>query len=286
MTGRAAIVMGGDILPWNQIPHLDTAARIASNMRMTDMAGTKIIINQWDELFENCASRKLKMLSWVPMPNAHDSVAYCRLMNRKDGPEIFAAWILLVQLASRCSTRGELTSSDGRIYSAEDLAIKTRAPERIFEKAIPYLAKAGWILTDPPMSGDSPDTPADRGRIAALNRMEKNRMEKKTPPTPRNKSGGDLPENLKSEKFKQVWNDWIKHRDEIRKPLKPTQIAKQLKKLSSMGEDQAITAINHTIASGWQGIREPDLPRNESPAARTNAPDVVLKDLERQTNQI
>lgn len=61
-----------------------------------------------------------------------------------------------------------------------------------------------------------------------------------------------------SEEFAAVWKLWNKHRSEIRKPLKPTMEAAQLAELASIGETRAISAIRHTIAKGWQGIREPD----------------------------
>lgn len=61
-----------------------------------------------------------------------------------------------------------------------------------------------------------------------------------------------------SPEFAEVWASWGKHRTEIRKPLKPTMSRAQLRELAAMGEARAIAAINHTIAKGWQGIREPD----------------------------
>jgi len=59
--------------------------------------------------------------------------------------------------------------------------------------------------------------------------------------------------------FEKAWTDWIAHRKEIRKPLKPTQIRKQLEELAAIGESRAIATINHTITKGWQGLREPDI---------------------------
>ena len=252
-------------------------------------------IKDWDELFENCASRKLKVLGWVPMPNNHDSVAYSRLMNRKDGPEIFAAWILLVQLASKCVTRGVLKSSDGRAYDAEEIAVKTRAPEGIFKKALPYLCEAGWITSEPPLaesadtSAGFPDVSADNGRLAALNRIEGNRKEGNTPLTPQDKLGGDLPENLDFDSFKQVWREWEQHRREIKKPLKPTQVKKQLKRLSELGLSKAIEALNHTIDMGWQGIRTPDMVVNgkgPAPKPGNNEPSELIKALEKRSEQL
>lgn len=145
-------------------------------------------IKDWDAQFENASSRKLKLLAWVPIPNGHDSVAYARLMTRKDGPQIFAAWILMVQLASRCSQRGTLASSDGRAYTAEEIAVKTRAPESLFTKAIPILVKSGWVECEPPLGesanvlGESANVVGDNGRLVAANRIERNGIEKKTNP--------------------------------------------------------------------------------------------------------
>jgi len=65
--------------------------------------------------------------------------------------------------------------------------------------------------------------------------------------------------------FLKAWEDWQEHRKEIKKPLKPTQIEKQLEELQAIGEQRAIAMINHTIAKGWQGLREPESnPRSEA----------------------
>lgn len=61
-----------------------------------------------------------------------------------------------------------------------------------------------------------------------------------------------------SELFQSAWSDFGKHRSEIRKPLKPTMTKGILAELERMGEARAIAAIRHTIAKGWQGIREPE----------------------------
>lgn len=61
-----------------------------------------------------------------------------------------------------------------------------------------------------------------------------------------------------SVEFSEAWKNWEKHRAEIRKPLKPTMRNGQFAELKAMGEQRAIAAIKHTIAKGWQGIREPD----------------------------
>lgn len=68
-----------------------------------------------------------------------------------------------------------------------------------------------------------------------------------------------IPESLNSEAFRDAWVRWCKHRSEIRQPLKPTMCDGQLRELLAMGHDRAIAALNHTIAKGWTGLREPDI---------------------------
>ena len=60
-----------------------------------------------------------------------------------------------------------------------------------------------------------------------------------------------------SEVFRGVWWDFVRHRLEIRKPLKPTSTKLCLEELKAMGEERAIAALKHTMAKGWQGIQEP-----------------------------
>ncbi len=72
----------------------------------------------------------------------------------------------------------------------------------------------------------------------------------------------DLPANLRTDRFLAVWRDWEAHRHELRKPLTPTSVKRQLTQFARWGETRSIAAIEHTIAQGWQGIREPDPPRH------------------------
>lgn len=75
---------------------------------------------------------------------------------------------------------------------------------------------------------------------------------------PKGGGGSGIPDNLGSEEFLEAWEAWETHRAEIKKPLKPTMKARQLKKLSAWGEQRAIAALEHTMFMGWQGIREPE----------------------------
>lgn len=71
-------------------------------------------------------------------------------------------------------------------------------------------------------------------------------------------SSTEIPKILNTERFRAQWEAWKQHRRETRKKLTPTSASRQLKRLEKMGHDNAIAAIEHSIANGWQGIFEPD----------------------------
>ncbi|MES2788158.1 MAG: hypothetical protein V4719_00955 [Planctomycetota bacterium] len=90
---------------------------------------------------------------------------------------------------------------------------------------------------------------------------------KETPPNPQGGKSSRkvaaefvvvIPESLQTPLFVDAWEKWQKHRREIRKPLTETQAGAQMAKFKSIGEARAVASIDHTIAMGWQGIREPD----------------------------
>lgn len=125
-------------------------------------------IRGWGERYENNRTRELKRLDWLPLPNRHDGEAYARLMLRADGPTIFAGWILLLQVASRCDTRGTLARDDGTPLDSESLAIRTRASKTLFDKALPALVQMGWIeAVEAGVTPMNPDDPATGCDIAA-----------------------------------------------------------------------------------------------------------------------
>lgn len=54
-----------------------------------------------------------------------------------------------------------------------------------------------------------------------------------------------------------AWETWIAHRRELRvKPYTSQGLALALAKLSTIGPERALVAIQHSIASNWQGIYE------------------------------
>lgn len=103
-------------------------------------------IKDWDKLFEIAQSRKCERLHWVAIPNKHDGKGFRRIARHPQRCEIFAAWILILQVASRQDKRGLLVDGDGPL-GPEDMADKTGYPEGIFALAFGVLSepKIGWL---------------------------------------------------------------------------------------------------------------------------------------------
>jgi hypothetical protein len=68
----------------------------------------------------------------------------------------------------------------------------------------------------------------------------------------------DIPERLRTPEFRNAWKDWLSHRSEIHKALKPTAQRNALAKFDAWGASRAVAAIRHSIANGWEGCFEPD----------------------------
>ncbi len=141
-----------------------------------------IAIKGWDTLYENSETKKYKHLKWVPIPNKHDGTGWAELWNLRKAPEIFAAFIIMLEIASKCPKRGVI-HKDGVSYGPKEMALKSRAPESIFVDAIPALIKIGWI-EEIEISGEirksSEEPPANR---IEQNRTEQNRKTAAAPDT-------------------------------------------------------------------------------------------------------
>lgn len=105
-------------------------------------------VTKWSEHYENNRSRQIADLTWVPIPNGHDGDGYCALMQEAKGGEIFAAWILILQVASRCNPRGKLIRDNGTPHTAQTLAMRTRGKVEWFTTALPILLEIGWLQAE------------------------------------------------------------------------------------------------------------------------------------------
>ena len=221
-------------------------------------------IRDWSKLFENNRSRTVERLAWVAIPNRHDGENYSALITSKDGAELFAAWCLIVQVASKCSPRGTLLKGDGKPHDAGSLALKTRAPEKWFDKCLNYLsANTDWLDVEDiagQTSGgcQSPDSQVagDRqsGDDEGKEGTEQNGTEKN-----RTASGGVvIPQGLSTPQFLKEWDKWVDARKAMGK--KPKEWApmfqEQIDWLNSFGAKTAIEMISASIRNNWQGIFE------------------------------
>ena len=69
---------------------------------------------------------------------------------------------------------------------------------------------------------------------------------------------------FESSDFSRMWESWVAHRKEIKKPITERTATMQLESLKEMGESRAIAALKYSIMNGWQGIFEEKAQPNAS----------------------
>ncbi len=103
-------------------------------------------IRDWNTLYENNRSRTVESLSWVKIPNRHDGENFTSIMAHPEGSKIFSAFILMVEIASRCVPRGTLIRTNGTPHDGTSMAVKCRAPVSWFDIGLPYLENhTDWL---------------------------------------------------------------------------------------------------------------------------------------------
>lgn len=137
-------------------------------------------VKDWHKHFENAESRKYKSLKWIPVPNKHDGKIFGRLRRFPEFPELFAGWILILQVASKCPVRGILADEEGPL-TARDLSDKTGCDEKLFANALSVLSskEIGWLEIDSISCNlrKSPEHLPEPTEKPSLNRIEQNRTE-------------------------------------------------------------------------------------------------------------
>jgi hypothetical protein len=104
-------------------------------------------IHDWDEYFENHRTRELGLMRWVPVPNKHDGDSFVELLSHPNGMAHYGAWVLLLQVASKCNPRGFLVRSTGEFHNVDTLAKLTHGSKEVFVEALPRLVSIGWLDT-------------------------------------------------------------------------------------------------------------------------------------------
>ena len=68
-----------------------------------------------------------------------------------------------------------------------------------------------------------------------------------------------IPAELNNDEGRLALSTWIAHRKEIGKPYKPTSWESFLRVWAGHGSARLAAAVQHTVANGWQGLREPEV---------------------------
>lgn len=135
-------------------------------------------IRNWNQLYENNRSRQVVDLRWVAVPNRHDGETFSTIMAHPDGAVIFSAWILLIQIASKCTPRGTLIRDNGIPHNVRSLSVKCRAPDVWFERAILYLeTETDWLVVTEFTKERQVGAPLTSGRCQAGDEERKEGME-------------------------------------------------------------------------------------------------------------
>src|ERR1700733_10793811 len=108
---------------------------------------TLLHIKDWDSVYENAGSRKLKRLNQVFLPNRFDGSKYAELITGENGVERYAAWCTLLGIGSQGGPgqRGYIRRSDGSPHTPLSLSLVTRIPQAVYVDALPALMALGWL---------------------------------------------------------------------------------------------------------------------------------------------
>ncbi len=145
-------------------------------------------IKDWGEIYETAETRKLVALRWVKVPNQHDGLTFRQVGTEEGAGDLFAAWILMVQMASKADRRhrGQLIRNN-KPMTAREMALVTGFPEALFVRALEYFTqeRVGWMVAEnfksnrqaspeapgeaPGVPGSSPDVPVSSPENLPLN---------------------------------------------------------------------------------------------------------------------
>ena len=103
-------------------------------------------VRDYKQNFEKADMRKCAHARWVAVPNRMDGKGFRRVANHDHNVSLFAAWVLIVEVASKMPERGLLVDEDGPL-DADDLAVMTGFPAEIFAMAFVALCdkRIGWL---------------------------------------------------------------------------------------------------------------------------------------------
>jgi hypothetical protein len=193
-------------------------------------------------------------------------------------------WIDMLALMDQAPRRGYLQHANGRPLTAEQLAVSVGSSVVTVSRLLQELEAAGVY------SSDATQTIYSRRIVKEQERLSKRRgaipssFGKHAARIPRDQGAGGLlsasletlsPDLIprlpfQSEDFCQAVQHWLTYKREKRQRYTATGLPLLLRKLEKLGERRAIDAIEHSIASNYTGIYEPDDRRRKSDQLRSS----------------
>lgn len=106
----------------------------------------KYQVRDWNFHFENAGSRPVEHCRWVCMPNNQDGIAYQKMISTEEGIQHYAVFVALILMLSRQERprEGWLTDNgqeDGTPYTAFEIRLKTKMPEKLIQPALDFLCR-------------------------------------------------------------------------------------------------------------------------------------------------
>jgi hypothetical protein len=181
-------------------------------------------------------------------------------------------WIDMLALMDQAPRRGYLQHANGRPMTTEQLAVTVGSSVVTVSRLLQELEHAGVY------SSDVTETIYSRRMVKDQERLSKRRVSIRSSfghhsaRIPRKPGLGGLSSSTleslyprlnqilssKSKEFSQALKEWLTYKREKHQNYAPTGLAKLLQKLEKLGDSRAIVAIEHSIASNYAGIFEPD----------------------------
>lgn len=206
--------------------------------------------------------------TWIKVPAGYFTEPAMMFLRRELKRDADALPLALWLFAAQQDGTGDLSA-----YTPEELAEALRFrgdPDRMVSalQAAGYLTEALHVVDWEDVFGLC-RARSQAGRTRALKRWGKTTQPPSTPPP---EDGHDVTKEdqalrqavpdafdlpFASPQFSEAWRLYVQHRRESKKPLRPTSTRLCLEQLREMGEQRAITALRHTVAMGWIGVREP-----------------------------
>ena len=229
------------------------------------MDNYRIRIRDWDIHFEQDRSRRYKNILWVPIPNKQ-GFGYKSIIRHKRGFEIFTSWISLLQCASKCDPRGDLSK-----YDLEGLSVLTLISPEVLSMSIKYLSQdLDWIEVisnlDTPCPSLDHNNPVGSSVLfnsVLFNSILSHLIIKEHMPT------SDCLDTKEESPLNSALEDFREYRKKIKKPMTEKAedlLLKKLERLAPNNQDLQIKIIEQSIVNGWTGV----FPYNDGEQSKPN----------------